>query len=326
MDTSVIERLLDTYFRRPLLFLLPLILSLSFGVYAAVTAPAVYRSGGILSAASGTLLSNLSGVGLESQFGSTPASEVSQRINEQLLSDDFVTKVAEQAGLVSALESNEISLGWIRAHVGAKPEGANLLTVSSVTEDPAVSQRLAAGTIETFIQSVIEEDLGQSAVAVEFYEELAGRYDPQVAEAEQNLAEYLTEHPEPAFGERPPGEQARIVELSSAVDRVEEQQSAALARADEARLATEQARVDIAQRLRVVDPPALPTFPLKGLRDTVLTIATFAVLGTALSAALVIVAAFLDKTIRTQSELRSRFGFDVIADVPAVKLERAPQP
>jgi hypothetical protein len=304
LDTSVIERLLETYFRRPVLYLVPLVLCLAFGAYSVVTSSKTYVSEGVLSASGSTLLGNLSELSLDSSFGTTPASVASDRINEQLRSDDFVVSVAERSGLGTAVDTGVVGLDWIRARVGSYADGENLLKV---------------------IQSVVDEDLRQSGVAEGFYDEVAAQYQARVDEAEQELADYLAENPEPAVGNRSAGEQSRIDQLTAVIERDDEQLTEALAKAEEARLATEQARIDIEQRLRVVDEPVQPSAPVSGLRAAAMSMVTFGVLGAVLTAGVVIVAAFLDRTVRTTSELRSRLGFEVFTDVPAVNVRRLPR-
>jgi capsular polysaccharide biosynthesis protein len=326
MDASVIERLLETYFRRPLLYLVPIVVCLGFGAYSVLSSTDEYISVGVVSASGDTLLSTLSDVDLDTSFGPTPASVAAARINEQMRSDEFVLTVAEQAGLGTAMEQGIVSPGWVRQRVAATPQGDNLLSVGARTTDPVLSQRLAAGTVDTFVESVINENLAESAVAEGFYADVADRYGGRVEDAEDELADYLVEHPAPSFGDRPAAEQSRIDQLTAVVTRAQEQQTGALEKAEEARLATEQTRIDIEQRLRVVDPPQQPAAPVSGFRDSLSTLITFGVLGTMMTLAVVIAAAFLDRTIRTTRELRSRLGFDVVADVPAVNLGKVPRP
>ena len=199
------------------------------------------------------------------------------------------------------------------------------MSVGANTTDPVLSQRLATSTIDAFTQSVIDEDLSESAVAENFYEEVAQLYDGRVEEAKQALDDYLLEHPEPSVGARPAAEQTQVDRLSDAVERVEVQYLDALSKAEDARLITEQARVDIAQRLRVIDPPQLPSVPMSGMRAAAMTIATFLVLGLMLSAGTVVVAAFLDKSIQSPADVRANLGFKIVAPVPTVNLAKGPR-
>lgn len=322
MDAGVVERLVETYFRRPFLYLVPLALCLLFGAYSALTAPKEYISSGLLNASGETLLSNLSGVDVQSSFGPTPASVAAERINEQLRSDEFVLTVADRAGLNTSLETGAITPTWMRQRVGASADGANLLRVGARTNDPVLSQRLATATIDAFVQSVIDQDLRQSAIAEEFYDDVAAGFDERVQSAEQELSAYLAENPPPAFGDRSTAELARINQLTEVLARAEQQQLQAQNKADEARLATEQARVDIEQRLRIIDPPTQPSAPVTGLRASAMTLITFGMLGTILTLGLVVVAAFLDRTLRSARELKSRLGFVTVADVPLVNFAR----
>jgi hypothetical protein len=322
MNASVIERLLETFFRRPWLYALPLVLCIAIGGNTAFSQPKTYTSVGVVSVSRDTLLSNLSNVGGDSFGFDTPASVTSRRINEQLRTDEFVRSVAEAAGLATALDSGVIRLSYIRAKVGASPDGESLLKVFAETEDPVVSARLAQATIDTFIQSVIDNDLGQSFVADEFYSELADGYLDQVETARQQVEEYLALHPEPTFGDRPTGEQTELAQLNSVLERAQARYTSALGKAEDARLATEQARIDVTQRIRVVDPPTEPEAPTAGLRAAAKSLIMFGVLGLLLSAGFVAVASFLDSTIRTTGDVRNGLGLDAVAKVPRVSIPR----
>ena len=60
-------RILETFFRHPVIHTLPLVMLLVFGVFSAASTGKTYRSVGVLNATSGTLLSELTGN--QSAFG-----------------------------------------------------------------------------------------------------------------------------------------------------------------------------------------------------------------------------------------------------------------
>ena len=78
--------LLETFFRRPILHLLPLVLFLALGVFTALGEHKTYRSVGVLNATSGTLLSELTGN--VPSFGFDSTSNVTSRNINQLLGTD----------------------------------------------------------------------------------------------------------------------------------------------------------------------------------------------------------------------------------------------
>jgi hypothetical protein len=324
MRREVAERFLETFFRRWWLYLVPLLLCCVFGGLSVVSQPKQYLSQGVLSASPDTLLGNLSDLGNDRAFSfETPATVASRRINEQLRSDEFIRALAVRAGIQSSLETGLINPEYIRTRVAASPDGENLLKVGSMTGDPELSVRLATATIDTFIQFVIDEDLSDSSAAQEFYSEIASDYLTKVESAQDSLDEYLVRHPAPPFGDRPPLEQSEMSQLTSELERVESRYSSALAKVEDASLAMELSRLDITQRLRVVDPPVRPVAPVTGMKQAIISIGIFVALGSMMMIGLVALVMFLDKTVTTVGQVKAHFGLNVLATVPAVDLPRA---
>jgi capsular polysaccharide biosynthesis protein len=73
----------------------------------------------------------------------------------------------------------------------------------------------------------------------------------------------------------------------------------------------------VEQRLRVVDQPRAPLAAEPRLRDAVMTVAIYAVLGTMIAIALLVLAAILDRTVRVPADIEARLGVEVLAIVPA---------
>jgi uncharacterized protein involved in exopolysaccharide biosynthesis len=316
------ERLLETFFRRPWLYSLPFVVCVAFGVVTAVSAPQLYVSVGIVDVSDDTLLSNLSEIGGGGFSYETPASRTSDEINERLFSDAFVRSIADAAGLTTALESGVIDLDYVRSRVGAADDGDNLLRVQAGSHDPVVAARMAQATIDTFIQSIVDKDLSESQTAVTFYNDVANSYLDDIDRARDDLEGYLRSHPEPSSGDRPAAEVAALSQLTAALERSEGRFGNALDNAEQARLAMEQARVDVQQRIQLIDPPTVPSAPVSGLRAAAMTIVMFGVLGSLLSAGFVLLASFLDQSMWTRGDVRRRLGVEVLAVVPAARLPR----
>lgn len=318
MTANVVERLLETFFRRRWMNMAPLAFCCALGLVTVVNQPEKYVSEGILSAAPDTLVANLSNLSLDNSFGTTPAAVASRRINEQLRSDDFALQLASRAGLQPSLDAGLIGPQFVRTRVVAVPDGENLLKVRATTEDPELSFRLATSAIDTFIDWVINDDVIESQTAQSFYEGIAANYLTSVDAAQAALDQYLSANPAPPFGSRPRAEESEIAQLNAELDRATGRYTAALANIEEAKLASELALLDVRQRLRVLDPPTTPTLPTAGLRAMVMTFGVFVALGAGLTLGLVTLTAFLDKTIRTAGDVRSRLGVDLAATIPAV--------
>jgi uncharacterized protein involved in exopolysaccharide biosynthesis len=310
--------LLETFFRHPIIHLLPLVIFVALGAFSAFSAEKTYRSVGILNATSGTLLSELTGN--TPTFGFESTSTVTSRNIEQLLTTDaFLNDVIERARLTGAVESGVLTRGEIRASIAAFPQGENLIAVAATTPWPEQSQALAAATLEGFVEWVVSNDVQDAAVRIDTYENIRDRYRTELNEAVDALNAYLLEHPAGDEDNRPVGETLEINRLQDAVDRADEALTGAETNVNDAELAQNVARTVVTRQLRTIDEPQIPTAPTAGLRKAVMTIGMFGVLGAMLSLGTVVLAATLDRTIRIPNDVSAKFGVDVLAVVPSAR-------
>ncbi len=316
MTFSIIVRMLETFFRRWYLYLVPLVAVLGLAISNVSSTPTEFASAGVITTSNASLLSELTEVGTTPFTFETPASLTSRKISSLLGTDAFARKVAVGAGVSDALDSGAITLNAIRFAITTYPAGDELLTVRATTIDPDLSQRLAQSTIDSYIEEVIDVELTQAQTAETVLRRRLDRHQAELDTARAALADYVNENPGPAIGERPFDEQVTIDQLSSAVERADTQFGQTLNQYDEAQLVTEQTRADIDQRIRVIDPPTRPFAPEPTIRGTVLTVGLYIVLGTLLSIALVAVVTALDHTVRREADIEAQVGLDVVATVP----------
>ena len=114
LTQRMLLRLLETFFRHPILHLLPLVIFVALGMFTAFSAEKTFRSVGVLNATSGTLLSEITdnnpAFGLE-----TTASNTSSQIDQLLGTSAFLGDVIERAGMTTAVSNGLISRDEIRA-------------------------------------------------------------------------------------------------------------------------------------------------------------------------------------------------------------------
>ena len=95
--------ILEAFFRRPWLHLIPLILMVGIGISSVINLSAEYTSSGALRATSGSVLSDVTESANQTSFGfESPASATAREINELLRTEAFVTLVAEQSDIPSS--------------------------------------------------------------------------------------------------------------------------------------------------------------------------------------------------------------------------------
>lgn len=321
MTRSVLIRLLETFFRRWWLYLLPVVVIVGFGFVTVSSSNPTYRSAGVITVNSDTLLSNLADVSIDDPFTfETPASVTSRRINDLLGSTGFAVSVAEQAGLSQSMATGIVLLADVRSQVRAAPVGDSLVSITATTEDPEMSFRLANSAIEAFIALIVENDLSQSLSAAEFYDDLSAGYRESLVEAGQTLDDYVRANPEPVVGDRPVEEQNAIARLEAAESLAQEQFATAVAKAEDARLVAEQTQLDIDQRIGIVDAPEMPLAAEPRLRRMLLSIMLFVAIGTIVLAAMVAIATALDRSVRDRDDIESRFEPPVLGLIPIERL------
>jgi capsular polysaccharide biosynthesis protein len=318
MTRRLVLHVLETFFRHPVAHTLPLVILLVFGLFTVLGAPDTYRSAGVLNATSGTLLSELTGN--SSTFGYESSANVTSRnINQLLSTQAFTEDIVKRAGMENAVESGLITYDQVRQSISSWPQGDNLIAVAATTEFPEQSQRLAAATLDSFVEYVVGNDVADARVRIETYESIRDEELERYNQSLDALNAFVDSHPAGDEQNRPIGEQLDLNRLQAAVSRAEEAYITAQGNVNEARLAAEVARTVVERKLRIVDEPAMPLSPVAGLRKAVVTVGVFGVLGVLLAIGVVVLAAMLDRTVRSPGDVSSKFGVEVLASVPSAR-------
>lgn len=323
MSRQLPLRLLETFFRRWLLYLVPVAVFLALGVASVWSTEDEYVATGVVYVDDETLLATLTEVRAASgQWWKSAAELASEQMTSAFQTDGLVLAMAERAGMEQALADGTATIGDVRRSVSVAPNGSNLIQVRAARAVPEESSKLAAAAVDSFIDFVIESNLSESSSAETFLAGLVGKYEQDVAQARGALDTYLQLRPGPESGSRPALEQTEIDRLQSAIQTAEERYKNAIGKLEGAQLASAQTRADVSQRFRVVDEPQTPTAPVSSLRETAMTLAMFGLLGVALSATAVVAAALLDRSIRNVGDVTERLHSVVLAALP----EASPAP
>jgi uncharacterized protein involved in exopolysaccharide biosynthesis len=320
MNKRVVRRLLETFFRRWYLYLVPLVAFTAVGVYKASGTTSGYKSTGIVDVSNGTLLSELTSIRGENYGYDTPAASTAGTINGLLGTGQFTTEVATRAGVTTALQRGQLTYLGLREAIYATAADDNLLKVVSITANPELSARLAKATIDAYIDYVVAGDVAESAAAEQFFEGQLATNEEQLANAQAALDQYFVDHPGGNFDERPPAEQAAIEQLQLAVGQARDKVTATEAKIDEARLATEQATHDVQQRLRIVDEPEIALAPEPRLKQAVMTTGMFMFVGLLVSLAAIVLATVIDRSLWTADDIEHLFQVPVLAAIPVAKM------
>ena len=257
LTRRVMLNILEAFFRRPWLHLLPLILMLILGAVTAFSTGKEFRSVGTISAASSTVIEEVTQQNQGPTF-ETPATITARNINEQLRTANFLNLVAEKAELQSADATIPIVLQTIAESVSAAADGDSLVRVTATNADPELAFRLASATLQAYQETVLNNRLSQSESSVTFLQTQADAAKVELDEAEAALDDYLTANPVQSADDRSPQQQVEVDRLQAEVERSDGRYSAMRDRVDAAEEQRAQAAVEIEQRYQVLDPPEVP--------------------------------------------------------------------
>ena len=308
--------ILEAFFRRPWLHLLPLILMVVLGAVTAFSTGKEYKSTGTLVVSSTTPIEEITQESPGGGSFETPATLVARDINEQLSTDRFINTVAEQAGLADSPEALAIVRPEIRKFVTASADGDSLVRISATTDQQQLSFNLATATMEAYRASLLEKELSETEQASAFLQLQVDQAKTVLDAADLARDDFLTANPVADEADRPVQQQVRLDRLQVEVERAEARYTAAQDALAEAQFRADQAEIALEQRISVQDPPEEPGAPEPRLKGAVLTVILFGVLGVGLTLASVVISATLDRTVRLPNDVTGKFGLDVLAVVP----------
>lgn len=322
MIRLIILRVLESYFRHRWLNLAPIALMLVMAAGFVATSKPEYVSRGTLYVQKASLLSSLTKIQEDGFSWRSPTQIAVNELYELLQTNAFIRSAIKKTDLESSMAEGPDAVTAVmdlfRESVQVQMVGDNLIEFSARHEDPKLSQQLAASTIDAYTQWKLNGDQQESAVAQSFFAQVIPPYQAELQRARDELQTFLEDHPQPLRGERPPEEQVQIAQLQSAIDLASTRLASALEKEESARLAQSQAESNVRQNYLVIDAPAEPIRPERGLKSVALSAAIFVVLGVILSCASIIGGALLDRSVRFALDVRNSLDLPVLAQVPDI--------
>ena len=314
-------RVVEQFFRRWPLYVLPLALMMAVGVVTALGTEPDYRAFASMSASANPLVEATPVRGGTIGDFETPAEGTARLINERLATDVFIDEVATRAGLIGAIEAQVIDRDVVRQQLGASVLGDNVLEVAAEWSDPETSFLLVDSTVSAYLDYVLDVVSADSAEAVELLTDIRASTEERVAAAEQDLDRYLAANPVPSDPdvEIPFDQQLVIQRLNDALTSA----NAAFQEIDDqitaAELAAQRARSDAGRQIRLVDVPEVPTSPEPIRMQQLVTVMMFTLLGMLVTGVALFAVTALDGSVRLRSQLEEVSRTDVIAVVPKIK-------
>lgn len=309
-------RLLEHFFRRAVLYLVPIALFAALGAYTAGNQRDEFVSEGRLTASRNPLVEQPEIRTTELVRGESPAGGSARLINEQLSTDAFIDDVAARSGLSQVLVDGTIQRDTIRRSLSASERGQNVFSVRANWGDPQTAFLLVQSTIDAYLGYVDEVLTGDAADAVAFLESQLGDAEARVTTAENELQDFVRSLPPLTSGERPAEVTLELNRLSEGVQNAQDIVAETERQIDAAELTVDQAQSAAGRQLRIVDAPQAPLEPESSSLQRLITVVMFTLMGVLLALTVLVLATVFDRTVRTRRQLSQVAGCDVVVSVP----------
>ncbi len=312
----VVLNVLEAFFRRPWLHLLPLIVLTAVGVATAFNHDDRYRSVATMSSTNDSLLSDLTATNSTAFTFQSPAQRAASQLTILLGIDGFVDGIAQRADVRIGDQNGQLTIGEVRNAITTTVRSDTLVQVTAATLDSERSRKLADATVDAYIDYVADSSAEEGNKTAESLGSLVDEARDDRDEANQAVTDYLQLHPnaEAEFADPVQVQDLHLLRLD--LDQAVQSYSEVRAAQVRAQLGEGTASDVVRQRNVKLIPAAAGQKSASVLRTALLTVTVFVVLGMLLTLASAVATAMLDRTIRVPEDIRSRFGLDVLAVVP----------
>ena len=321
MIRIIFLRLLESYFRHPWLTLLPILLFSVLGIVYTFISTDAYTAGGIISVNLDPEVNDIGGIQETGYAFTNPAGQTVNEFHELMMTDSFIRAVVNKSDLEAELPSTQKDLRQmlndVRERLGVESAGENQVLFGATWEEPKIALQLANGLSDSFLQWHIQSAKIDSGEAVRVAQGLVEDYKEELDSSTKALEEYLILHPEPLRDDRPEVEELQIKTLQANIDIDRTRYTNALNKLEDAKVRNEQTETVVKQIYRFVDTPELPNDPNSGLKDKIISVFIFGVVGIVLSGLSIVLGAILDRSLRYPLDVQQAFGLPVLALVPA---------
>lgn len=317
MTRNTLARIVEAVFSWWPLLVIPIVVSMAVGVGQAAQVRAQYTSAGSILVDPNSLLTARSGVDTGGFFSFlSPAEFAGQEIRGLVATDAFLLQVMDTAGIDvpenPSLASFEIDR--VRAAIFTVPNSEQLIRVGATTESPEASQRIAAATIQEFLEFKIEIDIAESRTSEQFFEGLVETYQQALDDAQAAVDRFLLGVTD--VDALPAELETEFSRLAAAETAATALYAAALEDLEASRLAALQAETDVLQSLSVVEAPQIEDIPAGDLLDRIIIVFSYTFVGVLLSLATAVLLAVINRTVLFPQDLSHLTGARVVAVLP----------
>jgi capsular polysaccharide biosynthesis protein len=323
MVRIVVLRLLESYFRHRWLYLVPIVIALVAGGAYIATKPPTYSTSGQLYVSQQNLLADLTSSNTGGSWWISAAQATVTELNELIGTQAFIRSVIKKTDLEKQMAdgptSVDATITYARKILSIQPVGDKLVDISATGEDPVVVYQIVGATMDAYVQWKINSGYQESTAASAFFDNLMKPYQDEVDKTRSDLITFLTDHPQPVRGDRPPEETMEIDRLQALVKRSEDRLNSARDNGESARLSQAKSESVTKQTYMVIDQPQKPQDAVLSTKTITSSLTIFLVVGIFLTAAGVAGGALLDHSLRFPIDVRHGLSLPVLAMVPVAK-------
>lgn len=320
MVRIVLLRLLESYFRHRWLYILPVVIAVAAGGAYVATIPPEYTASGRLYVAQENLLANLTSSNTGGSFWISAAdatvSEIYELMNTQAFIRSVIQKTDLEQNMSAGPEAVYNTITYVRDIVSIQSAGDKLVDIAATGDDPNVVYQVVISMMDAYVQWKINSGYQESIAARSFFDNLMKPYQDEVEQSRSDLVAFLTSHPEPARGDRPPAEQMELDRLQALVQRAEDRLSSARDNEENARLAQVQSESVTKQTYMVIDQPQIPEEAKVSTKAIAMNLVIFMIVGIFLAIVGIVGGALLDRSLRFPIDVRHGLSLPVLAMIP----------
>jgi uncharacterized protein involved in exopolysaccharide biosynthesis len=323
MVRIVMLRFLESYFRHRWLYLAPIVIALIAGGAYTVTTPPSYTASGRLYVSQQNLLADLTSSNTSGSWWISPAQSTVTEINELIGTQAFIRSVIKKTDLEKQMADGPSTvadtINSARKILSVQSVGDKLVEISAKGDDPTIVYQIVGATMDSYVQWKINSGYQESVAASSFFDNLMKPYQDEVDKTRSDLITFLTDHPQPVRGDRPPEEQMELNRLQALTTKAEDRLNSARDNAESARLAQAKSESVTKQTYMVIDQPQVPQDAVLSTKTILSNIAIFLVVGLFLTIVGVAGGALLDRSLRFPIDVRHGLSLPVLAIVPMSK-------
>ncbi|NNJ11087.1 lipopolysaccharide biosynthesis protein [Chloroflexales bacterium ZM16-3] len=323
MVRIVLLRLLESYFRHRWLYVLPIVIAVVAGGVYVLSIPPEYSASGQIYVSQTNLLADLTSSNTSGSWWVSAAQSTVTEIDELMGTQAFVRTVIQKTDLEQDMSAGPDAvaetISYVRDILSTQAVGDKLVEISATGDDPDLVYQVVTSTMDAYVQWKINSGYQESIAARTFFDNLITPYQGELDQARNDLVAFLSAHPTPVRGDRPPAEQMELDRLQQAVQAADDRLSTARGNEESARLSQVQSESVTKQTYMVIDQPQIPQEAAVSSKTIISNMAIFLVVGIFLMVVGVAGGALIDRSLRFPIDVRHGLSLPVLAMVPVGK-------